>query len=49
MALAEAGADYCRAHNGIREEDEDVCDFFDHYDSECDPTPLLYDNGERDQ
>lgn len=25
--LVESGVDYCRAHDGIRNEDEDRCDF----------------------
>lgn len=32
MALRKAGPDYCRAHNGIREEDEELCDNAEEFD-----------------
>lgn len=36
MTLIEAGVDYCRSHHGIRNEDENRCDFVtrDPWDSE---------------
>jgi len=42
MTLVEAGPDYCRKHSGIREEDQDYCDFADRCDS-CHGNGETYD------
>jgi hypothetical protein len=42
--LTASGLDYCRAHDGVRQEDETICDVADDLpDEECDLTPLLYE------